>query len=164
MTEHFDKQTMLKLVREGREELQAFLAGFDEEQSIESHPPDGWSIKDMMAHIAFWEGHALERFREAGRGEIPQMFGNISDEEMNRINREALEAGRARTLEEVRAEFQRIHKELWSELEAMPESRDDGWWTVWPEPKVPWLLAKYNTYHHYEEHTTTLRESMPESK
>jgi uncharacterized protein (TIGR03083 family) len=146
------------MVREGREELESLLATFDEAQMIEPHPPDGWSAKDVMAHIAFWESFALKRFREASQGEKPQLLGEIGEEEINRINQEALEAGRARTLDEVKSEFQRAYQELLDELVAMPEDQDDAWWAVWPAPNVLWLLIQYNTYDHYEERVTTMRE------
>jgi uncharacterized protein (TIGR03083 family) len=164
MTGHMDKETMLRMVREGREELVTLLAAFDEAQMTEPHPPDGWSIKDVIAHIAFWENYALKRFRETSRGEKPKMLGQISEEEINRINQEALEAGRARTLNEVEADFQRAHQELLDELAAMPETQDDAWWAVWPAPNVPWLLIQYNTYDHYEEHVTAMREWTSGSK
>ncbi len=151
-----NKTTMLKMVREGREALEKMLAKFDETQMGESHPPDGWSIKDTLAHITFWESYALERLRDAARGEKPRLYGDLSDPELNRINQEALEAGRANTLDRVKDEFHRVHRELYAELEAMPEDQSSEWWTVWPELDVPWKIIGYNTYDHYEEHLAEL--------
>jgi len=154
---YLDKQALLKRVRESRAELEALLAEFDDARMDESHPPDGWSVKDTLAHIAYWEGYALARFREAARGEKPQMLGAISEAEINRINQEALKAGRARSLDEVKAAFRQTHQALWDELAAIPENRGDAWWALWPEPDTPWNLITYNTYHHYGEHIQTLQ-------
>jgi hypothetical protein len=157
MTGEMDRRAMLRLVREGRERLEGLLAQFDEAQMATSHPPDGWSVKDVMAHITFWESHVLERFKEAARGENPHLLGTISDEEVNRINQEALMAGRARSLDEVKEDFQRVHRELIGELKAIPESQEDAWWALWPKPDIPWRLIESDTYYHYEEHMASLR-------
>jgi len=157
MIGQIDKQTMLRQVREGFAALEALLAEFDDAQMAVSHSPDGWSVKDVMAHIAFWEDHVLARLKEAARGERPHLLGGISEEEVNRINRETLSRSRGRPLEEVKAEFQRVHRELINEIKTIPESQDDAWWALWPEIDIPWRLIQSDTCYHYEEHMATLR-------
>ena len=152
-----DKSTMLRLTRDGWAELSAFLAQCGEAQLKAAHPPDGWSIQDMLAHIAFWENYALLRLREAGRGEKPRLHGNITEADLNRINQEVLTAGRQQTLAEVRANSQRIHQELWVELEALPEAQNSAWWSLWPDAEAPCRLIQYNTSDHYAEHLADAR-------
>ena len=153
-----NKAEMLRQVRKGRAEFEALLAQFNEAQMRLSFPPDGWSVKDVMAHIAYWENYVLERFREASRGEKPRLLGVIAPAELDRINQEALEAGRARILAEVKDEFRRAHRELWTELEEMPENRKGSWWALWPNSDRPWTLIMNNTWEHYEEHSIPVRE------
>jgi hypothetical protein len=157
MTDQVDRQTMLKQVRAARGALEALLAEFNDAQMTASHSPDGWSVKDVMAHIAFWEDHVLARLKEAGRGERPQLLGGITEEEVNRINQETLSRSRGRPLDEVKDEFQRAHRELINEIKAIPENEDSPWWALWPDADIPWRLIQSDTCYHYEEHMATLR-------
>jgi uncharacterized protein (TIGR03083 family) len=158
MTDLPDKPTLLQRIRESYSVLETALARFDADQMITPHPPDGWSVKDIMAHITFWERYALERLQEVGRGETPQMLGDITDDDVNRINQEALEAGRARTLDDVSADFARVHADLWAEVQALPDDSDTAWWARWPAPEVGKQIIIYNTYDHYQEHIDMMRE------
>lgn len=152
-----DKPTLLRRMNETREQLIVFLAKFDADQMIEVHPPDGWSIKDAMAHITFWEKYALERYQEVARGEKPQLFGDITQDDVDRINQQALEAGRALSLKEVQTAFDRVYQELWAVVQTIPENPDDAWWGLWPTPELPWQLIAYNTFEHYPEHMESIR-------
>lgn len=151
------KGTTLQRVRAGRATLEALLARFSEAQRVESHPPDGWSVQDVLAHIAFWENYVLQRLQEAARGEAPQLYGELAEDELNRINQRALEAGRARPLDEVQDAFQRVFRDLWAALQALPEEPGDEWLALWPDPDLPWQIIASNTFDHYEEHMADLR-------
>ena len=155
--ENMDKPTMLKMVREGWQAFGEVLARFDDAQMVESHPPDGWSVQDMMAHISHWETFAWQKLQEAGRGQKPNFDVVLDDARLDQVNQEVLEAGRARTLDEVKAEFQRVHRGFYAKLEQIPEERDDPWWALWPKPEVPWQVIVYNTADHYAEHLIDLK-------
>lgn len=155
--ENMDKPTMLKLVHEGWQAFQEVLARFDDAQMVQAYPPDGWSVQDMMAHISYWETYAWQRLQEADRGEKPEFGGVFDDERLNRLNQEVLDAGRTRSLSDVKAEFERVHQGLVTELERLPEDPDDPWWALWPKPEVPWQVIVYNTADHYAEHLVDLR-------
>jgi hypothetical protein len=155
--ENMDKPTVLKMVREGWKAFQEVLARFDDAQMVQSHPPDGWSVQDMMAHITHWETFAWQRLQEAGMGRKPVFDLELDDAQLDLVNLRVLQAGRARTLADVKAEFARVHKGLVAELERLPEDPNDPWWALWPKPEVPWQVIVYNTADHYAEHLVDLR-------
>ncbi len=156
-TDTLSLESIRQQVRAGRAPLDALLAPLTEGQITTAHPPDGWSIKDVMAHIAFWEDYACQRLSEATRGEKPQLLGDIDEAELNRINQEALEAGRAQTMDAVRAAFDRAHRDLLAAVDAVPDDEADPWWGLWPSPVMPRRVIVYNTFDHYAEHLADIQ-------
>lgn len=147
-----DLHTILTRARESRQRFDAVLANFDDDQMIVTHDPEGWSLKDVMAHITFWESYALTRLQEATHGCTPELYGDISEAQLNAINQDALEAGRGRSLDQVKDDFAHIRRELLDAIQGVPADEDDPWWALWPEPNTPKRLIAYNTWDHYDEH------------
>jgi hypothetical protein len=52
LAERKTRDEVLRLVRDGRAELEAALAGIPEERIEEPVLDGGWSAKDLMAHVA----------------------------------------------------------------------------------------------------------------
>jgi uncharacterized damage-inducible protein DinB len=69
-----DKQALLRHYRQTREDLLAAIAGLSDSQITEPSI-DGWSVKDHLEHIAFWdEIRAVEVARiSAGHGSAWRM-------------------------------------------------------------------------------------------
>jgi mycothiol maleylpyruvate isomerase-like protein len=103
--------------------------------------PDGWSVKDVMFHIAAWAAHCglqLERMR-MGTWEP-------SDEDVERRNREWFELSRTLDLRTVRAELAAARTRMVVEFGTLPEVTPDAW--EWFEESGPL---------HYESHLQDLR-------
>lgn len=147
-----NKKTVLDLVKHSRAAFESVLSRYDDNKVVNLFSPDGWNLKDVMAHITFWESYVVDRFEEASQGKTPRTYGTLPLEELNRINQAALDAGRKQTLQEVRDNFERVHDKLLAAVEAMPEAMDHPWWAVWPDHDLPWQLIQYNTWDHYNEH------------
>lgn len=151
------KSTILARVREGRAEFEAALARLDPAQMAVARPPVGWSVKDMLAHITFWEQYAIDRWGEALRGETPRLITDFSEDYINRLNQEALDAGRAKSWDQVQTEFAQVHAALVAQVEKLPDDPGDPFWSMWSDPEIVWKLVEWNTYGHYLEHMDTLR-------
>jgi hypothetical protein len=157
MTTMTDKSELLDRIGRSFADLEDMLARFDETQMTQAYPPDNWTVQDVLAHITHWEAYALERLRDADRGEKPRLLGNISAAEVDRINADALAAGRQKTLEQVRADFRQTHADLVAEVEALPPTSQTEWWGLWPDADFPWQLIFWNTYDHYDEHVVQMQ-------
>lgn len=152
-----DTQPLLQEIRERRGALEALIAQFTTQQTDNPHPPDGWSVKDVMAHVAFWENYAAQRLQEAARGETPKMLGDVDEARLNQINADALQAGRAQSLEQVQADFARVHRELIDAIQTVPQDPNAVWWALWPDAETPRNLIEWNTTGHYDEHGADLQ-------
>ena len=101
---------------------------------------DGWSVKDVLWHIAFWWSDlpgALDRIRTG----TPQGEGEGTDER----NASALAQGRTRTFAEVEGEVVRTREALLAAWASAPEGAKADEVFVW------------ETIEHYEEHEPQLR-------
>lgn len=155
--ETMDKPTMLKMVRESWQALEETLARFDDAQMLRANPPDGWTVQDLMFHISHWEMYLWQRLQEVGQGQQPAIDRFFDQEWLAQVTDEVQEEGRARTLDEVKAEFQRTHQILYSELERLPDNQDQAWWSLWPSTEVGWQIIVYSSADHYAEHLRDLK-------
>jgi hypothetical protein len=158
MSDITTKTGLLDSIRSARATLEGALARFDEEALVTAAVSDEWTPKDTMAHIVYWEQSFL-RWVEAGRrGEKPERpeFG-VPWDDLDRLNREAVAPSRARSLDEVRAEFAASHRAI---LDAVAAMEEDEIFTVgryaWTGkyPLLPYLRS--NTDEHYAEHAAGL--------
>ncbi len=101
---------------------------------------DGWSVKDVLWHIAFWWSDLpaqLDRIRT----DAPDGESEGTDER----NASALAQGRTRTLAEVEGEVVRTRDALLAAWASAPEG-----------PKADEVFV-WETIEHYEEHESQLR-------
>ena len=98
-TEREEILTKLKAEFERWEEL---LANLNEQQITASQLPNGWSIKDLIAHLMAWQEVTLTRLEAAHRNQEPTfpkwLAGQSpeSEEELHRFNARIFGIHRAR--------------------------------------------------------------------
>ena len=117
----------------------------DQELERPGVTPDGWSVKDVMFHIAAWAvdcGVQLERMR-MGTWQPPE-------EDVERQNREWFELSRTMELREVRAELAAARTTMVAEFGSLP--------VVTPEA-IEWFEESGPL--HYEAHLRGLRSWAP---
>ncbi len=109
--------------------------------------PEGWTVRDMLAHIGTWlaeAGAVLEQIR----------FGTYRPEELMDIdgmNRRFLEAMRGIPMDIVRAQAAASRARMLSEWASLPEPSADA--DAWARKSGP---------EHYAEHLPRLREWVAE--
>ena len=112
-----------------------------DEQMMIPDQVDDWSIKDIMAHIAFWEGRVIHNIGLLERGETPPETGDFEP-----INQQEATRSRSASLDDVKAQFDGTHVQLMELLEVTPHlSRE---------------LVAGNTYEHYDEHLEDINKSL----
>lgn len=116
------------------------------DRDLERPGPDGgWSVKDVLGHLAFWEERALQR----ARGAAPIAFDDIDS-----LNAEQVEARRMLSAAQVRADLERGHDELLSALDSLtPLQLEEG------TAPGGWLTV--NTWEHYDEHREQIAAILP---
>lgn len=122
-------------------ELVKAIRGLNDQQIVKPATVDQWSVKDIMAHITFWESRLIHDIGLLERGEQP---AESSDYES--INQEESTRSREASLDDVRAQFDAMHDQVMGMLEGTSHiSRE---------------LVAGNTYEHYDEHLADIRKAF----
>lgn len=123
---------------------------------------NGWSVKDVLAHLAFWDGRLLHAVEPEGGPQAfrlaPPLIADIPWDEqwLETVNERIYTLNRDRALEDVRAEFDATRRRLLAvaaSLSAHDVYDPGGLSALLGEPFAPMLLGAYE---HYDEHSETL--------
>jgi uncharacterized protein (TIGR03083 family) len=147
-------QGLLDRIRQDRDALVALWGGLTEEQMVRRPgPQEDWSVKDLIAHITWWESFILERVKDLINGARSEPA-----EHHDVLNARAYEQYRDSSLAEVLAAFDAN----WPKLEALISSLNDE------QLNTPAYFRTYDgvallpvlgagTFSHYPGHMTDLR-------
>ena len=166
MTEEMNKPRLIESMTNGRRKFEDTLSLLDEDHMTIPSLEGGWSVKDVLAHIAVWEGRMVRWLEDVMRGEIPQMLPSGKTwEDLDQINEEIYLENRDKPLEEVLAEF---HQFLPKALEIVENVSEEDLINpgrfAWREGKPLWFIVAANTFWHYDEHQKTIRKWMEDSE
>ncbi|HUS14404.1 MAG TPA: ClbS/DfsB family four-helix bundle protein [Chloroflexia bacterium] len=157
------KAELLARMHAGRAEWDALLGQVPEERLTEPALADGWSLKDLIAHVSAYEQWTADQLRAAGRGEREMVIrpqDPPADEpyDMNANNARIYAANRDRPLAEVLAESPLAFQALVDAIEALPEDLLTG-----PD-RVAWTrggslldIVPEQSYDHYAQHAADVR-------
>jgi hypothetical protein len=149
------KVEVLALIRRERDRLEAAISRLPEGRRAAPLLDDGWSVKDVMAHVADWESYVCRRLEARSRGDTPEVRADA-----DAANALIYTANRDKPLGEVDAEFRSAFDRIWrlieglSEADLLDDSRRERIIGAWPSPV--WLHVAGNTWLHYAEHTEAL--------
>ncbi|HEX8218921.1 MAG TPA: DinB family protein [Chloroflexia bacterium] len=163
MDAQIDKATLLNNVRSGRARLDALLAALTDEQLARPGAEGDWSVKDVIAHIAWHEREIVRmlRARSLEDGVASELWGLPTHER----NRAIYEGNRDRPLQDVLAESRQVYAELGELLAGLSEAdlTDPGRYKDMPAEWQPWKLIAENTYEHYHDHAETIGAASDEA-
>jgi Mycothiol maleylpyruvate isomerase N-terminal domain len=123
-------------------EFEAAVAAVPRERMEEAVLPDGWTVKDVLWHVAYWWGDGERTFRAIAAG---THTGFDDDEETDVANARVLEESRSRSLQEVEAELGAVRGSF---LAAFAPVAGDA---------TAVELFRSETIEHYEEHLPAVR-------
>ena len=152
-----NKSELLAKMRAGRESFEAELARLSEKQLTEKLLSNGWTGKDVLAHIAAWEIWAASLYPILVRGGNPERTN--TDAEVDVANRQFYYVFHNKALAEIQQMEHNAYKALLTITENMAE--DD---LISPE-RFAWSQGQplsdifaSNSYEHYDEHQPMLQE------
>ncbi len=129
-------------------EFNESFAGLSDEEILKPGVTEGWSVKDIISHVSWWEEETLNHLPEIMQGIRPQrysvLFGGI-----DAFNAMKTEEWRRLTLAEVLSKTGAIHRELIDYLQGVPEAFFDS------DTKFRRRL-RLDTYGHYPIHTRAI--------
>lgn len=106
---------------------------------------EGWAVRDLMWHVAFWCGDAARALGAIGEGRLDRVREPYGDVEMNRLNDRELERSRGMRVDDVRAELRRARAAMLERFGALAVVTADA--DEWFEESGP---------AHYAEHAAEL--------
>jgi hypothetical protein len=158
MADHLTIQQLLEMMCTVRSNWEALLAEVGEARLTEPGVEGDWSLKDIIAHITYYETWAADNVMAFRRGE-QQPHSEYKGLELDERNARIYEHIRAKSLSQVlqdsRASFQRS-------LEAVQGLRDEDLYdpAFTRVPDADWTvfdLVEGDTFEHYSDHIKSVR-------
>jgi uncharacterized protein (TIGR03083 family) len=140
------KAELLARMRTARARLETILAGLDE-ATLAAPGPEGWSVKDHLAHLAAWERKVLANLVGRASHEalgVPEAVYKSGD--WVQINEYVRAPDKDRPVAEVVAEFRRVYPIITQRVAELPDEQLFG-----ADDSLLNNIAG-NTYGHDEEH------------
>lgn len=145
------KDELLDAINRQRRILEDVVAGLSREQLTTCGVVDGWTVKDLLAHIVAWERRMVHWVAQYEAGEEPDLPGGWDD--IHRLNAESQEENKDRSLDDVLDAFRRSFPKALKVAEAMSEADllEPGRFPSRGDRPL-WILVAANTSWHYQEH------------
>lgn len=125
-------------------------AGLTDEQLQEPGVAGDWSVKDLIAHVTWWEQEALKHVPLIVAGGRPPRY-SVTYGGIDAFNTLMAEKKRDRSLAEIRNESEDTHRRLLAMIRDVPEDHFTR------ETRVRRRL-RLDTYSHYPIHTEAIRQ------
>ncbi len=144
------KQQLLNKLEQAWTSFNESYAGLTEAQMVEPGVTEDWSVKDILAHVSWWEEEALKHLPHILQGVRPPrysvLYGGI-----DAFNALMTDKMRRLTLPEVRRQLDETHARLVAYLQSAPEEQ------FTTETRFR-RRVRLDTYSHYPIHTLAIRE------
>lgn len=131
-------------------ELEQSWAGLTESQMTQPGVAGDWSVRDVLAHVSWWEEEALEHLPTILEGRRPPRYADAWGG-IDAFNAAMSERWRALTLDEVLERRQATHARLVAYLTSVPEEQ------IATETRFRRRL-RLDTWGHYPLHARAIRD------
>jgi hypothetical protein len=139
-----DKAEFLGRMRAGRQKLNEALSGLTEDQIANDLVMARWAMRDLLAHLAAWQGEALRWVEQAVRG---QEIGPLVNQSVDEWNARRVEERRRLPVVEVMQEFHENHDHLLAALERASADSIPLGPGGWDETANLWWLTEHDEEH-----------------
>jgi uncharacterized protein (TIGR03083 family) len=158
MTDRMSVAELTALIRATSTRMELLLSQLSVEQFNQPGAVGVWSVKDVLAHIAFWERYAVNMLKAVARGKTPDL---LADDSTERSNASVVAQYYQRPLAAVIADWQQAREDL---LEAL-EDLDDA--DLNDPDRFPWSAGRSlldrisgNSFDHEQEHIEQIQAWM----
>jgi hypothetical protein len=121
---------LVELLNDGNHELMVLIKDLDDTQMDTPGVQNIRSIKDILAHLTYWNDHGIEWIKSVYKGKTPVMPVNginLSDirDELAEINAEVHQRNRERPVEEVLNEYMKTFELVIEHVEKLEKRHLD---------------------------------------
>jgi hypothetical protein len=127
--------------------LEVHFSALSDAQMVQPGINGEWAVKDLLAHITWWEQHLLRRLR-TGREDLYQEVTSMQAV-TDQVNHEIFVANQSRSLADILEDFHASYQQVLAAVEALPEE-------ALAQAEIYDAIA-WDTFQHYPEHTAMLR-------
>jgi len=156
------KARLVRHIRDSRSRLEQTVSRVDE-KGLTSPGPDGWSVKDHLAHVAVWEESLLALLEGRDRVVAVGLVSATTESDTRDVDAENADLQRLhrdRPLADVLATFRETHARVLTALERLNDADLYRPYSHYqpkslpynPRPVLGWIVG--NTWDHYDEHAT----------
>ena len=159
MNKPMTKVELLDLLKSRRNEFDAAVSAIPQASMLEPGAAGHWSVKDIIAHLAYYEGWMADRLQEQLEGKIytPTQLDMMHWEPRNTI---IYEQNKSRTLDDVLKSSKATFDRLVAAVEAHEEAFlfEPKIFEGAPGPVIPADMIRSEVYDHYPQHIPSLKE------
>lgn len=144
-----DTQQVLEKLDRAWKDFEESYAGLSNEQLLTPNVTGKWSVRDIIAHVTWWEEEALKHMPVILEGGKPERYsdkyGGIDDfNAIMTVKRSHL------TVEEVLQQHNEVHEHLLAYVRAAPEE-------LWARETKFRRRLRLDTFGHYPVHTNAIK-------
>ena len=156
-----DKGTFIKMLKETRAQWEELLAQIDREWMLEPGAADTWSVKDIVAHVAWSELELIPVMQThvmAG-----SELWNLSLDERNET---VVQQNRNRSPHEILTEEQEAYAQFLQAAQALSEEdfNDPRRFKDMAKDWIPWQIMAGCSFRHFQDHMPSMREWLMRRK
>ncbi len=155
-------------VKQGWTDLWAFLNDLEDADFTQKKDHVGWTIKDHVVHIAFWEVGIAAILKKESRTDAMGFPASMWDMTTDAINEAIQKRSRGLSWVEVKALTEETHERLLSAIDGLADEDLTRPYTYFDpsvdisEPVLEYIVG--NTFGHYEEHLPWMRAIVDSGK
>jgi uncharacterized protein (TIGR03083 family) len=164
MDEPMTKSRLLEILQAKRAELDALLAQVPRERMAIPGAAGHWSVKDIIAHLTYYERWLADRLHEQLRGEsyTPTELDFMGDAR----NDVFYEQARDKPLDQVLADSRQAFQDLLTGVDAHNQAFliEPQQFEGAPAPMIVWHLLRGDVYEHYAMHMPSIEQWIAAAK
>jgi hypothetical protein len=158
MVEQMDTKRLARLIRETNTRLDLLVSQLNVAQMNQPGAVGVWSVKDVLAHVAFWEQYVIGILRAIARGETPDL---AADDETETRNASVVAQYYLTPLSSVIARWYAAREELLDQIEELSdEDLNDPDRSPWNNGEPLLRRIASNSYEHELEHIEQIQNWM----
>jgi uncharacterized protein (TIGR03083 family) len=143
------KQQLLDKLERAWMDLRQSYAGLSEAQLTRPGVTNGWSVKDILAHVTTWEEEALKYLPSILRGEKPPRYKDLYGG-IDAFNAQMTAKKQTLPLSDILRQLDDTHRRLIAAIQSAPEDQINT--------ETPFRRrVRLDTYSHYSLHARAIR-------
>jgi uncharacterized damage-inducible protein DinB len=150
-------KSFLKTISTAYDQWLGLLKDVPPDQMIKPGKKGNWSIKDTLAHIAWYEKEMIPLIHQHKLAGSP--LWNMPTDQRNQI---IFEQNRDRSLEDILDESKKIHTDFMQAVKTLSDTDlvDPSHFKDMPKDWTPWKIIAGNSFEHYLQHLADFTSSI----